>query len=162
MLRDCAAARDALILGGREQPNRPHDTPPVDPRVLVKARILDRQKGIFHHIRYFGDVHRGAFGLAKHGDQLAITGIHAQRNLHAHIANLCRSWQSRFNQPVDNGNGCHAQQQRAEPENQRPLEQTADQRFHRLKSVPNTKGAGVYGALPRKRAGSSVKFTISP
>jgi hypothetical protein len=123
LLGNGAAARDAAVVGGRQQPDRAQDAAPVDPRVFVEARVLDRQEGIAHHRRHFLDVDRRALGLAKQGDQLAVAGVHPERHLQADVADFGGLGQARFDHPVGHADRGNPENQAGQPQDQAPFQQ---------------------------------------
>ncbi len=106
-----ALAHAACRHVGRE---RAHEPLPVDARVLEEPVILGGEERIHHHLR---DVRRGdrdAALLADLGDQLAVTGVHGERKLHAQVAQLGGFGQVRFEVLQGAGDAQDNQSTRAE------------------------------------------------
>ena len=142
LLGNGGTAGDALVVGGRQQPDRARHALEVDPVVLVEAGVLRGQEGLLHLQGDVLDVDRIAAHLAEQPDQAAIPGIDVHRLLQLDVAQALHVRQPRRNRGQQDADDQGAQQCKCDGAQQKPA-QGAGEAGHHTVSDCGMQGRGV-------------------
>ena len=126
LLGDGRAARDALVVGGGQQPDGAGHALVVDAGVLVEPVVLDRDEGLRDVLGDFLDLDRITPRLTEQCDQLAVARMDVKRLLQFHRAQGVHVRELGNDREIQQRRAQKAKQGDAGEREQRPAQQAAD------------------------------------